>query len=254
MARRTTYPAGTFCAVDLVTPDREASKAFYADLLGWTAEDLDQGYTAFRRDGALVAGAFELTPELLAAGAVPAWTVYVRVDDLDATLRRAAELGGAVRGEAFTIPGAGRGAAVADPQGALLLAWEPTGFEGAEVVNESGAWAWNDLQSSDPEAAIPFYEGLFGWELTPIAASDGRYWSLVNDGRAIGGFMRSPQVPHPFWTVYFGVDDLDEALERVAAGGGTKLLDPITVPTGRFTMALDPQGAAVCLLEGDYDD
>jgi predicted enzyme related to lactoylglutathione lyase len=256
MARRTSYSAGTFCAVDLVTPDREGSKAFYAALLGWTAEDLEHEYTAFRSDGAFVAGALPLTTEMQAQGVPPSWSVYVRVDDLDATLARAAELGGMVQGEPFTIPGAGRGGAIADPQGAVLLVWEPEpdGFEGAELVNANNAWAWNDLQSADPEAAIPFYEELFGWELTPIAESHGAYWTLANDGRSIGGFMRSEQVPHPFWTVYFGVDDIDTALERVATGGGRTLLEPITVPAGRFAMALDPQGAMVCLIDGDYDD
>ncbi|HWH94612.1 MAG TPA: VOC family protein [Baekduia sp.] len=254
MARRTTYTPGTFCAVDLVTPDREGAKAFYAAVLSWTAEDLDHGYTAFRRDGALVAGAVALTPELQAAGSPPAWSVYVRVESLDAALARVVELGGAPRGEPFTIPVAGRGAAIADPQGAVLLLWEPDAFEGAEVVNESGAWAWNDLQTPDPEAAVPFYEGLFGWELTPVAESGDMYWSLANDGRTIGGFMRSAQSPHPYWTVYFGVDDVDDTLERVAAAGGRTLLEPVAVPAGRFTVALDPQGAVVCFVEGDFDD
>jgi predicted enzyme related to lactoylglutathione lyase len=254
MGRRTTYTPGTFCAVDLVTPDREASKAFYGGLLGWTAEDLDHGYTAFRQDGAVVAGAVALSPELQAAGSPPAWSVYVRVEDLDATVGRAVALGGSQVGEVFAIPGAGRGAAIADPQGAVLLLWEAAGFEGAELVNANGAWAWNDLQTRDPEAAVPFYEALLGWELTPVEESDGAYWTLANDGRTIGGVMRSTLVPRPFWTVYFGVDDVDAALERVAAGGGTTLLEPIAVPAGRFAMALDPQGAAVCLFEGDFED
>jgi predicted enzyme related to lactoylglutathione lyase len=254
MPGRTTYDPGTFCAVDLVTPDREGSKAFYAGLLGWTAEDLEHGYTAFRHDGAFVAGAIELSVEQQAAGSPPTWTTYVRVEDADATAARVVELGGSLLGTAFDIPDAGRGVAFADPQGAVLLAWEAGGFEGAELVNESNAWAWNDLQTPDPDAAVPFYTELFGWEVAPVAESGGIYWSIASDGRTIGGIMRSTQTPRPFWTVYFGVDDVDDALERVATGGGTTLLEPITVPTGRFTMALDPQGAAVCLLEGEYDD
>jgi predicted enzyme related to lactoylglutathione lyase len=254
MARRTSYSPGTFCNVDLVTPDREGSKAFYGGLLGWTAEDLAHGYTAFRRDGAVVAGAIELSEEALAAGASPAWTTYVATDDLDASIGRVGELGGSLMGEPFTIPEAGRGVAFADPQGAVLLLWEADGFAGAEVVNTNGAWAWNDLQTPDPEPAMPFYRELFGWTITPIEASGGVYSSIEHDGRAIGGIMRSPQAPRPFWTVYFGVDDVDEALAGVGAGGGTTLLEPISVPAGRFAMAVDPQGAALCFVEGEFDD
>jgi hypothetical protein len=254
MGRRTSYPPGAFCAVDLVTPDLEGSKEFYGGLLDWTAEDLQHGYTAFRHDGAFVAGAIELSPEQQVAGAPPAWTTYVRVDDAAVTAARVTELGGSPLGEVFDIPGAGRGVAFADRQGAVLLAWQAAGYEGAELVNENGAWTWNDLQTPDPEATVPFYEALFGWAIAPVEESDGAYWTIAADGRTIGGVMRSAQAPRPFWTVYFGVDDVDGALERVAAGGGTTLLEPITVPAGRFAMALDPQGAAVCLFEGDFDD
>jgi predicted enzyme related to lactoylglutathione lyase len=254
MARRTSYTHGTFCHVDLMTPDREASKAFYGALLDWTAEDLGHGYTAFRRDGELVAGAFALSLEQQTAGMAPSWTTYVSVSDLDATAARVSELGGAVVGDVFAIPEAGRGVAIGDPQRAVLLLWEPEGFHGAELVNADGAWAWSDLQSPDPAAAVPFYEELFGWEIAPIAESHGSYWTVAADDRTIGGMMRSPQVPQPFWTVYFGVEDVDDALERVSEGGGRTLLEPIRVPSGRFAMALDPQGASVCFVEGEYDD
>jgi predicted enzyme related to lactoylglutathione lyase len=254
MARRTSYSPGTFCNVDLVTPDREGSKAFYGGLLGWTAEDLAHGYTAFRRDGAVVAGAIELSPEALEAGAPPAWTTYVATDDLDASIARVGELGGSLMGDPFTIPGAGRGVAFADPQGAVLLLWEADGFAGAEVVNADGAWAWNDLQTPDPEPALPFYEGLFGWAIRAVEESGGVYWTIEHDGRMIGGVMRSAQAPRPFWTVYFGVEDVDDALEGVGAGGGTTLLEPVRVPAGRFAMAVDPQGAALCFVEGEYAD
>src|SRR4051812_40418113 len=104
MARRATYTAGTFCAVDLVTPDVEGSKKFYNSLLGWEAVDSEEhAYTSFRLDDARVAGAIPLTPEMQAAGAPPAWTTYVKVDDLDAVAARAEALGGAALGAPMTL-------------------------------------------------------------------------------------------------------------------------------------------------------
>jgi predicted enzyme related to lactoylglutathione lyase len=255
MGRRTTYSPGTPCAVDLATPDRDAAKAFYDRVLGWDAEDLEHGYTAFRRDGALVAGAIALTPAAQAAGAPPAWTTNVAVADLDASLARVTELGGAPVGEGYDIPGAGRGAAFTDPQGAVLLLWEPRGFAGAELVNAVGAWAWNDLQSPEPAAAAPFYEQLFGWAITEVPGSGGAYRMIEHEGRAIGGFMEAPPgVTEPYWNVYFGVEAVGTALEHVEAAGGERVIGPTVVPAGRFAVARDPQGATFSFVESDFDD
>jgi uncharacterized protein len=255
MGRRERYAAGTFCAVDLVTGDVEGSKKFYASVLGWSAVDAEEyAYTSFRLDGARVAGAVPLSAEMRETGAPPAWTTYVSVDDLDGVAARAASLGGAALGEPLDLEGIGRTVPVADPGGGVLLLWQPLGFAGAEVVNGVGAWSWSDLQTPDPEGAVPFYEALFGWSITPVEASHGLYWSVANDGARIGGIMRAEQAPRPAWCAYFGVEDLDTALARVADAGGTTLLEPITVPSGRFALAVDPQGAVLGLIDGEYDD
>jgi predicted enzyme related to lactoylglutathione lyase len=254
MGRRTSYTPGTPCAVDLVTPDRDAAKGFYGGLFGWSAEDLEHGYMMFRLDGAVVAGAIALTEEAAAAGTPPNWTTYIAVADVDAVVARVTELGGTVMGAVFEIPGAGRGAAFADPQGAVLLLWEPAGFAGAELVNGPGAWAWNDLQTADPEAALPFYEGLFGWTFEEIAESHGLYWTITHEGRTIGGVLRASETPHPFWAVYFGVPSVDAAREQIAAAGGHHLAGPFTVPNGRFALEADPQGAVFAIVDGTYDD
>jgi predicted enzyme related to lactoylglutathione lyase len=255
MGQRTHYPPGTPCAVDLVTPDREAAKTFYGGLLRWSAEDLEHGYTVWRRDGAVVAGAIALTEEAAAAGTPPNWTTYIAVADVDAMAARVAELGGTLIGPVFEIPGAGRGAAFSDPQGAVLLLWEAAGFAGAELVNVPGAWSWNDLQTAEPEAALAFYEGLFGWTFEAIAESHGLYWGIAHEGRKIGGVLRATETPHPFWAVYFGVPSVDAAAEQIAAAGGHHLAGPFSVPNGgRFALAADPQGAAFAIFEGTYDD
>jgi predicted enzyme related to lactoylglutathione lyase len=255
MGRRERYEAGTFCAVDLVTPDVEGSAAFYGALLGWRAElSQEHAYTGFHLGDAKVAGAIPLSDEMRAAGAPPAWTTYVRVDALEAAGERARELGGAVLGEPLEIPGIGRTVPLADPAGAVLLAWEAAGWEGEELVNADGAWVWNDLQIAEPESVLSFYSGLLGWSIEPIEASHGTYWSIASGGRGIGGIMRAPTTPKPFWNVYFGVADIDATLQHASSLGATTLLEPITVPAGRFAMSVDPQGAPVSFIEGDYDE
>jgi predicted enzyme related to lactoylglutathione lyase len=255
MGRRTTYTPGTPCWVDLSTSDLDGARAFYGAVFGWTVRHQPGGmYAFFERDGDVVAGLAEMSADQQAAGMPPVWSMYVRADDPDAIAARAAELGGTVRAPAFDVPEAGRMAVVADPQGAILLAWKPNPFEGAPLVNEPGAWAWSDLQTPDPAAAQAFYAPLFGWDVAEVPGSDGLYFSLSNDGRRFGGIMRAPQVQQPFWTTYFGVASLDDVLATIEASGGHKVAGPMQVPGGRFAAATDPQGATFSLVEGDFDD
>jgi predicted enzyme related to lactoylglutathione lyase len=51
------------------------------------------------------------------------------------------------------------------------------------------------------------------------------------------------------WTVYFGVDDVDAAFQRVIELGGRELFAPQDFPGGRFAIVTDPQGAAFGLLK-----
>jgi predicted enzyme related to lactoylglutathione lyase len=256
MGQRTTYSPGTPCWVDLTTTDVVDAKRFYGEVLGWTPREAPAiNYTFFEHEGATVAGLQALMDEQRERGMPPSWSMYVRTDDADATVARAAELGATVVSDGLDIPGAGRLAVLADPQGGVVLLWQPREFSGAARVNAVGAWAWNDLQTTDPEGAAPFYEALFGWSTAEVPGSGGVYRSIALEGRTIGGIMRAQQpIAQPYWTVYFGVADADAALERVVAAGGRKLTDPMAVPSGRFAVAQDPQGAVFCFVDGEFDD
>jgi predicted enzyme related to lactoylglutathione lyase len=256
MGRRTSYSAGTPCWVDLSTTDLEGAARFYGAVLGWTVREGPGGmYRFFERDGDVVAGLAELTPQQAAAGMPPSWSMYVCVDDADAAAARAVELGGTVRTPPFDIPDAGRMAAIADPQGAILLLWTPAPFAGAAVVNEVGAWAWNDVQTTDVAGASAFYGAMFGWKVAEVPGSGGQYHGVAHESRRIAGVMPAPPgVEHPFWATYFGVASLDATLEQVEAGGGRRLFGPVEVPAGRFAAVADPAGAAFSLIEGQYDD
>ena len=67
----------------------------------------------------------------------------------------------------------------------------------------------------------------------------------------IGGMMNKPpamaQVP-PHWAIYFRVPDINQAVERIKANGGTILNGPMEVPGGDQVLnARDPQGAPFSL-------
>ena len=98
-------------------------------------------------------------PDLAAA-----WITHVRVDDLDAAVRSAAAAGGSVLEAAIDADPAGRFAVIADPGGAVFCLWEAEIREGAQLINEPGAWAMSALQTTDPDTAVAFYGAVFGWQ------------------------------------------------------------------------------------------
>jgi predicted enzyme related to lactoylglutathione lyase len=256
MGRRTTYTHGTFCWVDLSTPDVEAADAFYERVFGWSAEELPAGgYWIFERGDDALAGLAPLTDVQMQSGMHQGWATYVCVEDADAAAARVTQLGGTVTTQPFEIEGAGRMAAIADPQGVPLLLWQAGAFPGASLVNGVGAWCWNDLQTPDPEAASAFYSELLGWDIGEVPGSGGQYWFVRNDDRPNGGIMPLPPgAEGPSWNVYFGVESVGATFEHVEAAGGARVAGPIDVPAGRFGVATDPLGATFCLFEGEYDE
>ncbi|GAB2705772.1 VOC family protein [Kitasatospora kifunensis] len=117
---------GTLCWTELHTSDPAAAKQFYAGLFNWQTQDVPFGdftYTVVTpTDGGTDAsqgGIVGLLPEDKSAGG-SYWLPYFEVEDPDAVITRAQELGGAVRAPAVDAPGVGRLAQLADPHGAVF--------------------------------------------------------------------------------------------------------------------------------------
>jgi hypothetical protein len=62
-------------------------------------------------------------------------------------------------------------AVLADPAGAPVCVWEAGAREGAQLVNEPGAWAMSLLHTTDPESSQAFYGAVFDWRPEPFDAA-----------------------------------------------------------------------------------
>jgi uncharacterized protein len=103
---------------DLVSPDVEASAAFYRELFGWQIEEIpasDGQYWSITNNGRLNGGMLPLIP-----GGHPAWNLYFAVDDVDAAIAKADELGGGTVMGPMDIPNGTRFAILRDPQNAVF--------------------------------------------------------------------------------------------------------------------------------------
>jgi predicted enzyme related to lactoylglutathione lyase len=142
----------------------------------------------------------------------------VTVDDADATVAKATELGASVLLSVHEVHSAGSMAIFTDPTGAAFSIWQPNEHAGAGLVNAPGSFCWNELITTDVSKATSFYADLFDWDYVAHDMPMGTYTEIKVGGRSNGGMMARPpqmaEVP-PFWGVYFSVADCDEAVERV---------------------------------------
>jgi predicted enzyme related to lactoylglutathione lyase len=239
MSERNGFQHGVPCWVD--TWQEEVPADFYSGVFGWQAQ-VGDGYTLFTHRGLDVAGAGTR------AGATPAWTTYVWVDDADAVAERAVEAGGSLVAEPFDSLDGGRMALIADPPGAVLGVWTLGEHRGARVVNEPGAWAMSALSTPDVDGAKAFYGAVFGWTTSDFGGAT--MWHLP------GFFGGEPSQPvardvvavlvpgeQAAWNVDFWADDVDAAAERAVALGGAVLSPPADDPIGRSAVLADPAGA-----------
>lgn len=256
---------GNPCWYELGTGDLEAARAFYAGVLGWQVADAgmkDFTYLLARSGGDMVAGMMSLAGQ--EAAPPPNWLIYFAVDDCDRTAGEITRAGGRVMRGPADIPGTGRFAIAADPQGAVFGILEPDmdGMSAGDVARaergegafdqaKEGHGNWHELMTTDPAAGFDFYAGLFGW--TKGEAMDmglmGTYQLFRHKGTDIGGMMGLGTAPMPVWLPYFGANGIVEAIGRVKAAGGTIAHGPVEVPGGAFIAACtDPQGAWFALV------
>ena len=243
---------GTFVWYELMTRDPGAAAAFYGELFGWTARDSGQAdidYRLFESAGVGVAGVMEIPPVPAAAGMPPRWFPYVSVANLDEALGRFVGAGGVVHAPPISVPGVGRIAMVADPQGALLNLIAPVGEGPATsfAPGKRGHGGWHELHATDAEAALAFYEDQFGWTKAgaiPMGPHGTYHLFGIGGGPAIGGVMKDLELKRPCWVIVFNVDGAQAAVDRAVANGGTALTPTIQVATGEWVAHLaDPHGA-----------
>ena len=116
-----------------------------------------------------------------------------------------------------------------------------------------GRHVWSELMTTDMKAAETFYRNVVGWTAEPFAGSPTPYTQLKRSGGVgVAGLMDRPQGMNmpPFWAMYIGVPNLDDAVAQIKRLGGSELSELITVPTvGRLQMLKDPQGAAFYIIQ-----
>ena len=244
---------GQFVWYELLTPDPDAAKKFYASIAGWGTQPFDKDYTMWTTAGAPFAGLYRLGPEMRQQGVPPNWMPYVESSNVDETVRLASALGGTVKVPASDIPNVGRFAVLQDPQGATFGIYKTSGpsmaWDGTPVL---GRFSWHELMTTDYRKAFEFYQKLFGWEKTgEMDMGGGNMYFMYGKGQPFGGiFNRHGDMMSmpPFWMVYIYVKDVRKAVDIATRNGASVHRPPMEVPGGgTIAILADPQGAAFAL-------
>ena len=255
---------GEFIWYELATENADAAQQFYSAILGWRVTDSGQPGVDYRllhaRDEdtgewRAIGGLMPLSEDMKQGGARPVWLGYIGVDDVDRTVATVTALGGNVQMPATDIPDVGRLAMVSDPQGTPFYVMRgnsnDTSLAFASDRPRVGHCAWNELATSDPEAAKAFYFEAFGWakdgemDMGPMGA-----YEFIRHNGVIGAIMpKLDDMPVPMWHYYFRVADIDVAIKAITDNGGQILHGPDEIPGGDFIVkGFDPQGTVFALV------
>ena len=242
-----------FCWHEMMSTDPAKSIEFYTKLLDWTTEEMEMGpggkYTMFKSGGKQVGG---VVPIDKGAGKPSHWIGYVTVENIDETVILAQELGGACPVPVTIIPGIGHFAVTSDPQGARISPFQAADPSEVPAPAEND-FVWEELMTTEPEAAVDYYGKLFNWTTEPWDMGEGGIYHIMKSGGVgVAGAMKIPagvEAP-PHWISYIGVNDCDAYTAKATKLGAKVCVAPQDIPeVGRFSMIGDPNGAVFALFK-----
>lgn len=222
---------------DLSTYTPSESIVFYEKVFGWKYHHQDGYYTAYLGNKEIV-GLYE-TPKKFKQMRMPHfWMTYIQVSDVPATIDKAKALGGIIEVVDESNP-IGPITLIRDPQGAGFTIYGGN-YLNTRTQDAANTLVWNEIQVSNMDKIIPFYEGIFDWTFQKmdnyfyhIYTSDGRH---IADGSDIPNAYKGK---YEYWVCTFGVAHLKETKKLILNNGGSIVSDE-----GSKVMFTDNSGQA----------
>jgi predicted enzyme related to lactoylglutathione lyase len=243
------YLPGKFVWFEHASGDTAKARAFYEPLFGWHVEGMPMGPTQYTM---ILNGDSGIGGFVQAEGGAR-WISYVSVPDVDKTYAAALAAGATSESPPTDYGPVGRGAAVIDPTGARISLWKSAEADRPDQDVPVGGWVWNELATSDPQAALKFYTGLIGYTQAAMPMEPGGTYYLLNTegDRGRGGVMQKTDAKMPSqWVPYVHVADCDATLAKAGQLGASVCVPGTDIPgVGRIGMLVDPQGALVAVIK-----
>jgi len=221
--------------VSFQVPDVDRAEAFYSALLGWTFGPAEAP------EARQVVGTAPRTSLWGGQGGGP--IICWRVDDVGAAADKVRAMGGTAT-EPLETP-YGTTSDCTDDQGMTFYLWQPTAQDAATTAGVDdrpgngtveGDLAYLTLNVVDSVRFRAFFGELLGWRFSSGRVADG--WNVESPMPMVGfagGATRAAAVP------MYRVDDVEAAVGRVRAAGGTATAVE-RMPYGLTSECADDQG------------
>jgi hypothetical protein len=113
-----------------------------------------------------------------------------------------------------------------------------------------GEFAHLEIPADDPAAVIPFYAGVFGWNIQPMEGMDDYHAFMTGPGNSGGAIGKRGASVSDRLRVYIDVTSIDDALEAAARLGGSVRESKTEIPgMGWFAVIADPEGGEMALYQ-----
>lgn len=249
---------------DLISDKPAESRRFYEELFGWEFEGVgnlfnlggEDVYSLIRHNGRLIGGMVNEARLDNGADDISQWVVLMSVADVDKAAATFAAEGGEVLTPPKDVAERGRMAIVVDPQGALLALVQTAEGDPERREPGYGDFLWDELWTSDLDAATAFYTDLTGLAENDVALEADRTYRTLNRGDTpTFGMMVHPfNGKRPVWVTYIRVEDPAAITARVEELGGTVYLEAQDRPLGgQVALIADPSGAGIALQTWDFE-
>ncbi len=209
---------------DLSSYSPKTSISFYEEVFGWKYYHEYDYFTAYKENQEVV-GLYE-TPDKFKQMRMPHfWMTYIQVNSVDKTVEQAQQLDGIIE-MTDTISGYGKVALIRDPQGAGFTVYEGDALRSTRTNNEANTLIWNELHVSDINRILPFYQGIFEWDIKDNGYGGVEVYNNQQDH--ITDILEIPndyKGKYEYWISSFGVDDLQGTKSKILSLGGSVIID-----------------------------
>ena len=115
-----------------------------------------------------------------------------------------------------------------------------------------------EIEAADPARAKNFYSQAFGWQMQQMGEDMSNYVVVITGdpkepGGINGGIFMTPKGATKELNAYscvVGVDNIDEAMQKVKAAGGELMGGKMDIPTvGTFARCKDTEGNIFTMLQ-----
>lgn len=242
--------SNTFIWADLSTFDIRKAKRFYQACFGWTYQNIGENYLLCQVDQTPSAGLYTMPEKFQNIGMPSFWMSYIQVNDINSITQAAEKNGAKIELSPQAAPGGGQVALIRDPAGAGFTCYEGEGFGDDSFTDTPSQMAWNELFVSDLSKVESFYSTVFNWTISP-SSDKNRHDIFSSSGDKIAGLSvvsNELKGDKEYWGVYFGVENLQLAAEKISGLGGSIVVEEKL--RGRQTILVyDNQDAALYLIE-----